>query len=271
MSLKKLLMKTVRSRWSYNIFRRAYLLTMYAFRFPHEDDFRLLRHLIPMKGTIIDVGANGGQSAVGFHIFRPDLCVVSFEPNPALIEELRFVNRWIKRWNYRIVNCALGSSDGALPLHIPTLNGLPLDARASLGQYHIEDIAQGHKSKIGTEVVLVQVRRFDDVWAEQFQSEAPPEFIKIDVEGEEYNVVLGMQKTIETHKPIFMIENSDSTDKLVKHLAQLDYQPCRYDRSTGVLSVWRHGMKTLNIFFLPVKWLEFVKKNKLMAQEPMES
>jgi len=244
---------------------------MYVFRFPHEDDFRLLRFLVPMRGTIIDVGANGGQSAVGFHIFRPDLCVVSFEPNPALIGELRFVNRWIKRRNYRIVNCALGNSSGSVPLHIPILGGLPLDARASLGQYHIEDLVPGHSSIVGMEAVSVQVRRFDDVWAEHFRGEAPPEFIKIDVEGEEYNVVLGMQETIEAHKPILMIENSGSSDKLVKHLARLGYQACSYDRAAGVLSTWRQDIDTLNIFFLPVKWLEYVKKNKLILQEPKES
>lgn len=271
MSLKKLLMRIVGSRRSYNMLRRVYLLAMYAFRFPHEDDFRVLRLLDPMTGTIIDVGANGGQSAVGFHIFRPDLGVVSFEPNPALINELQFVNRWIKRRNYRIVNCALGSSDGTLPLRIPILDGLPLDARASLGHYHIEDLAPGHRSTIGTEVVPVKVRRFDDVWAEQFQGEPPPEFIKIDTEGAEFDVVLGMQETIETHRPILMIENSDGGDKLVQHLARLDYRPFRYVRSAGTLSVWRRETETLNIIFLPAKWLEYVKKNDFLAHDPADS
>jgi FkbM family methyltransferase len=267
MLLKKLLMKTIRSRRLYNYLRRAYLLVMYAF----EDDFRLLRYLTPMKGTIIDVGANGGQSVVGFNVFRPDLGVISFEPNPALIEELRFVNRWIKRRNFHIVNYALGSSDATLPLHIPTLNGLPLDARGSLGQYHIEDIAPGDKSNIGMETVEVEVRKFDDIWSEQFRDEQPPALIKIDVEGEEYDVVLGMRETVAMHKPILMIENSENIDKLVEFLAQFDYQACFYDSRIGSLSIWRHGMKALNIFFLPEKWLEFARKNNLMAQKDVDS
>ena len=49
----------------------------------------------------------------------------------------------------------------------------------------------------------------------------PPDIVKIDVEGAEYNVIDGMNKTIKKFRPLFIYEVDDFDEKLLKNKLDL--------------------------------------------------
>jgi FkbM family methyltransferase len=54
---------------------------------PTRDD--ILRRLVPDARTVLDIGANVGQSARSFRALWPDATIHCFEPDPRNLEELR--------------------------------------------------------------------------------------------------------------------------------------------------------------------------------------
>ncbi|HRG17656.1 MAG TPA: FkbM family methyltransferase [Flavobacterium lutivivi] len=50
-----------------------------------------------------------------------------------------------------------------------------------------------------------------------------PDFVKIDVEGFEWNVIKGFMKTIENHKPSIMIEIQSDADKIIPYFKSIGY------------------------------------------------
>jgi hypothetical protein len=74
------------------VLRRTYLLSRYYFSLTYEPDYLYVRHLSP-GCTIVDIGANAGQSALEFARLRPDAHVVSFEANLDNLVDLAPVRR----------------------------------------------------------------------------------------------------------------------------------------------------------------------------------
>jgi precorrin-6B methylase 2 len=51
------------------------------------------RDFLPRKATLVDVGANGGQSALAMSLVCPCATIVSFEANEKNISDLRLIQR----------------------------------------------------------------------------------------------------------------------------------------------------------------------------------
>jgi len=62
------------------------------------------------------------------------------------------------------------------------------------------------------------------------QGNPPPTFVKIDVEGQEVNVIEGMRRTIEEHRPVILCEMHGNNTQIADLLAELGY-------ATSVLEV----------------------------------
>lgn len=159
--------------------------------------------------TIIDVGANRGS----FSLYASKIAgkVISFEPNPKVIEKLKsdIARNGIK--NIVIEQCGLGDRDDELPLHIPTYNS----GEASFGVIQ------------NAELRLAQIRRGDEILRNE-----KPAFIKMDVEGFETKVIAGLRESIARHKPIIVTEVirhqlercGSSPEELSRSLVSLGYR-----------------------------------------------
>src|SRR5689334_9570794 len=96
----------------YRVAHRFWLVARYAVRVPHDPDFAAWRRFAGRDGIFLDVGANVGQSAMSFRIFNRRAPIVSIEPNPLLIGDLRFTQRIVRRATFR--SCAASSEPGTL-------------------------------------------------------------------------------------------------------------------------------------------------------------
>jgi hypothetical protein len=77
-----------------------------------------------------------------------------------------------------------------------------------------------------------------------------PNFIKIDVEGFEYNVIIGARVTIEKYKPSFMIEIQKDENKIISYFLSVGYNIYN-DQWVKILSFDDYlKFKTPNLFFL---------------------
>lgn len=237
----------VRSPRLYAYARRALLCGQYIARRSDEVDYYALRPLNSRKnGLIVDVGANGGQSAVAFAFILPTFRILSFEPNPALWPELAFIRRIIgERFSYRPMG--LGAEDGRMTLYVPYIGRLPVTTRASLSHGAAIEKGRGLKSDVKQEVAIrevsVDIARFDSL-------DLHPDAIKIDVEGCELDVLKGMQTILEMDRPVLIIESNNNEEECFDFVKQFGYEKLYYDPKAKTLT--QNGTRvTRNWFAIP--------------------
>src|SRR5215475_11226448 len=88
---------------AFHVLRRVRLLARYYLGITYDPNYNYVRHL-PAGCTILDIGANAGQSALEFARLRSDAKVVSFEANPDNLTDLDLVRRVLgQRYTYHHV------------------------------------------------------------------------------------------------------------------------------------------------------------------------
>ncbi len=148
-----------------------------------KSEGHLLRKLIRPGMRIIDVGANVGlYSLLLAELAGDEGLVLAFEPEPNLFATL-------------VTNCALNSAHNITPIQraLGRSNGRARFQRSAFnsGDNRLGATSAAHES------VEVEVARFDD-----FRPAAAVDFIKIDVQGHELDVLCGMQATIEANADV---------------------------------------------------------------------
>jgi methyltransferase, FkbM family len=206
----------------------------------HEEDFEALP-LLPKTSNelFLDIGANRGAAIQSILMRRPDAKIVGFEPNWYLLSKAK--NFYAHDRRVVIHNVGLGNAQGSYQLYIPFYNDYMFDGLASLVEKNAQDwlptrIYGFRKEKLKIKKLLVEVRKLDDF-------KLKPYFIKIDVQGFEYEVLKGARMTIQEFKPTLLIETPGQEE--ISFLAALGYEPFIYKRSGFV-----KGTSGLNVFFL---------------------
>jgi FkbM family methyltransferase len=173
---------------------------------------RILEKL-PINGNpvIFDVGANIGITALAFSTQFGNGCrVVAFEPHPLNYERLKKNIELDLDVGSRIETFPFGLSDRRerCYLSIPTSEQHarydPTHNQINSGLYSVKG-----KGSERFECELVTLDEF-------VSSHAIPriDFIKIDVEGVEFEVLLGGESTIGQHRPSMLLEYNDLTRAL---------------------------------------------------------
>ncbi|MBX9768592.1 MAG: FkbM family methyltransferase, partial [Bdellovibrionales bacterium] len=77
-----------------------------------------------------------------------------------------------------------------------------------------------------------------------------PNFIKIDVQGLELQVLKGAMQTIKRYRPLIMVENGTTLGPVFDELASIDYRGFRFAPERGGLVPLEKGnLDSLNVFF----------------------
>lgn len=144
-------------------------------KWSHEQEMARLIAELPKGGVFIDIGANAGIFTLA--AARIAGRIIAVEPNPVMLERLRFnvsVNGFA---NIAIVGCAVGEADGSADLHLCT---------RQLGQTSL------HGN--GGETIRVPVKALKTICDEQEVTRI--DALKIDIEGYEDRALLPFLRSV---------------------------------------------------------------------------
>jgi FkbM family methyltransferase len=195
-------------------------------RIPHEKDFRILQH-IDFNGRIfIDVGANRGQSINSAKAMRPDIQIVSFEPQPGLARRLERIYKNDPLVQIRDVG--LSDTEGSFKIFTPVYRGYvyhglsSLDKNSASHWLSTQAVFYFDPKRLSVKEEDCKVRQLD-------QENLAPAIIKIDVQGTEGRVLRGAAKTIERYKPVIIVERDTGMNDVRKILAGFEYREYRIE------------------------------------------
>jgi FkbM family methyltransferase len=226
--MKKILRKLLK-RTPLNTF-----LQQYDFWKLTEEDERRLRfyqQFIKPGELVYDVGANVGNRTKAFLLLQAK--VIAFEPQQGCAAFLEKVLN--KERNFALVKKALGSNEG---------EGKMLLGEASVLSTLSEEWVQAAKESgrfdshrwNGTQPVLITTLD------KAIQDFGIPSFIKIDVEGFEFEVLSGLSKPVDNISIEFASENIEATLRCIDYIDALSpkvvFQISRGESMTFDLASW---------------------------------
>lgn len=204
-----------------------------------ENELLICQRYIKEDSIVLDIGANIGLHSLSFAQMAPHGRVIAFEPSFPTFELL--VMNVTGKSNISPMNLAVSDSTGILDFFQASDN-----AYSSLVDTKRKDII---------EVSKVRCTKADDI-VEELQLQRV-DFIKIDVEGLEFNVLRGAEKIIEKYHPIIFCEiyqgkaSNLEPDETVRYLVDKKYNAFVM-RDGGLVEYKKHEDRFYNYLFLPV-------------------
>lgn len=164
------------------------------------NELEYIRHRIAENTSILEVGANIGNHIVYYSKFTTCGKVIAIEPNPEAIEILKKNLELNNIGNVDIHQLGAGANKARFRLKTRQNN---------LGATQLLEDADGE----------IEVARLDDIIHEQI------DFIKIDVENMELEVLDGAMLLIDTYRPQILIEVMNSNlDEFHALISRMDYK-----------------------------------------------
>jgi FkbM family methyltransferase len=219
-----------------------------------ESEMCGLRPFVPEGGVCIDVGAAAGlYTAVLSRLAGPDGQVHSIEPLP--FAHLLWAGLLNTRQapNVRHHSLALSAQSGDEPMSVPVGRFGLVTGRSFLAR---QAGGPDSNAEFATQItVSVPVRTLDKLCAREEIGRL--DFIKVDVEGAELQVLEGGKGVIDAHRPVLLVEIE------ARHAARFHRSP---DEVSGwllqrgyTMHVWRQGWREAdsvepsirNYLFLP--------------------
>jgi FkbM family methyltransferase len=150
------------------------------------EDWFLENHLATGDGVVFDVGANTGGYTSKALTVNPHLKIIAFEPHPTTFK--RLVNSLGDQPGVTLVNKALSSRPGTM-----TLYDYAADDGSEHASLYPEVITQLHGARdcARHEVDVLTVDDFVTI-----NGISDIRLLKIDAEGNEFNVLLGARQTL---------------------------------------------------------------------------
>jgi FkbM family methyltransferase len=178
----------------------------------NEIDLYWLKTYLPSKSIFVDVGANNGlYSFAANRLAARD--IYAFEPNFEYHRRLREIGKKV-----HVFGVALSNEIGISRMKVPIISGKMVSTRGTLRTNYMEE---HESSKRLFQVITTPL--------DSILGTVPVNFIKIDVEGFELEVLQGAKGIIERSRPFLLVEielrhNGEKTHQVFDLLASLNYQ-----------------------------------------------
>ena len=191
-------------------------------KFYEERELTVLKRMLPLDATYVDIGANIGNHAVFFAKRMRAARVIAFEPNPLALAPL-MANIVLNRLEHVIVTDHLG---------------LGLSDRAGGG------FGMGrHDRNLGATELRADSGEITVETGDRLLADETPDLIKLDVEGMEMKVLAGLEATIARTRPLMLVEVTDTNSAAFGHWCLV--------RGYNLLDEWRVGPRNANYLIEP--------------------
>jgi FkbM family methyltransferase len=160
----------------------------------------MFRRVLRRGDTVLEVGAHIGYISLYFRHLVGEGKVIVFEPGE---NNLPYLLKNVEDQGIEVIKKAVGKEEGSCSFFLDNLSGQNNSlVKNFFKRGTTEAYAFDPKAK-GTRETKVEVITLDRWVAERG---IKPDFVKIDIEGFEYEALQGMQKMIAEHCPIMMVE-----------------------------------------------------------------
>jgi len=223
-----------------------------------EPELLLLDNFIKMDDVCIDVGGNKGYYTYKFEQLTQSSNIYTFEP---ILANYKFLKKLFHQCH--IFNYALSNKNCISKFKIPIVNNKLLHTRGKLDFKIIEENETDFQT-VNVECItldsFVNTRNIKKI-----------DFMKVDVEGNELNVIHGATESIKKFKPTILIEieqrvHDFDINKIFNYILELGYEINFYDlenlelKSINNFSISEHqnynNIKTIkyinNFFCIPI-------------------
>jgi FkbM family methyltransferase len=204
--------------YSRKLLSQTHELEWYALKFIPDD----------LPGCYIDIGANQGQSIESIKLLKPNARVYSFEANRLLAQKLQ--KRYRRRHDITIFPYGLAAEEDRRALLVPVYKNFVYDGEASFDKdvatwsFNSQSLFFFEPSKLQLRSIVCEIKRLDD-------QHLDPIFIKVDVQGYEFQVLSGGIETIRRHDPILMLEGFHGNQELTQLMENLGYEEYVFDET----------------------------------------
>lgn len=166
---------------------------------------KALSEIISNPKIILDVGANKGQSIELYRNWFPSASIFSFEPNPRLFALLK--EKYQNDEKVNLFNFALSNHEGEMTFYENKFDSSSTLEMVNPESEYLEKKAKVlgiEKSDLIVNTYPVKVRKLSNFISEQnFKS---IDFVKIDVEGHEFDCLRGLFDGLNTSVKCIQIE-----------------------------------------------------------------
>jgi FkbM family methyltransferase len=176
-----------------------------------EPEMKYLDEFIAGTRTAVDIGANVGTYT--YRLSKRFQRVVAFEINERITEAIR----QYRPSNVELIHCGLSSHAGRAQFYVPVSGGVELAGWASLSRENFP----GAEQVVAYETELKPLDEF---------ALADVDFMKIDVEGHEVEVLKGAAETIARSRPMVLVElKKEHVQEVNEWFLNFDYKHCRLE------------------------------------------
>ncbi len=158
----------------------------------------LMHHFISakIKGIVLDIGANIGAVSIPLALNNPQITFLCFDPHPVIFKRLSGNIELNNLQNVKPYQVALSNQTKQLEFYAQTEN-------KNMGLSSLTPV-----ENIRTEKIIVDAFTGDDF----LKAKHPEEIImiKIDVQGVEKDVLVGLTQSIQRDKPVIVFEHEDA-------------------------------------------------------------
>ena len=228
---------------------KYHLKNLNHFRLIKKRRLFFLQFLTKKSDIYFDVGANIGNRI--YPIRNCGFKIVAIEPNPICVDTLKiiFKNKIL------VEECGLAESEGDNILNVCESNTI-----SSFSQKWIEQTTESGRfyGYNWEEKIRVKIKTLDSL----INKHGIPKFIKIDVEGYEYNVLCGLNQPIEFIS--FEYTVPERVDEVIKCIDRINFlasgKKVLFNYSTGENLNW-----ALNEWVTTKKFKEEIKSMEFLA------
>ncbi|MDW7690496.1 FkbM family methyltransferase [Flammeovirgaceae bacterium SG7u.111] len=189
-----------------------------------KKELQLIKKIIPENAVCLDVGANIGFYTLNISKFRPKSTIHTFEPDPAVYAKLQR-------------NCQINSVDNRV-IHHP----IALSDQISQQQFYRSDEAHygcgslSFQPQYSAETIEIETCTLDHFLDEHAIDQV--DFIKIDIEGHELQMLKGAKKTLENKKVKYILvefngeklkANGDTLESFLSFFESVQYAPTLFN------------------------------------------
>ena len=214
-------------------------------KYRHNERKRslMLASMVPAGCTIVDVGANVGLLTKEFATAHGgNVNVIAFEHRDYCVSILQSVVKNLK--NVEIVEARLGEEDTT------NLVKTPLKNAGSKGTSLSQNRGELEAEHVSQEVSVMKLDTFCEG-----RKGINIGLIKVNVEGEEFNVVKGAVKVIENQQPLWCFEIEERLTKMYGYQPN-DLFKFMFDQGYSAFSVSENGeLRYLDAYEYPGEYL----------------